>query len=241
MLKPIAPPTYSPWDDIQQKKKLHEGVYWVSTAGHGGLMVHCDVAESALTAEARNAGMLCTYSQHMWYAYEEDCKWAIPFYERPEWLRESQRQNLASWQKIVDDPRSCYYQSMRDEAPAHVAAITAKLAMSDADLIADQRLLRTISMWDAEYLLARGIKPDAEGYAEFCKSRENDRRRAAHDPDLIVSATSGTSWEPVPAGQMKVTTADHKEHFVTDASYPPADGSYLLSHCTLAPVGALEV
>jgi hypothetical protein len=230
-------PTYSPWDNIQTRERLADGVYWVSTPGHGGLMVHSEVAEVSLTAEARNEGMLCNYSGVFWYAYEEDCKYAIPFFECPQWLRASREQDLKDWQRIIERPAG-NYPEMVDQAPRRVAALKAKLELSDQELVADARLLHTISMWDAQYLINSGIEPDPDGYAKFLDSQDRDRRRAAHDPDFIISAIGiwGSTVEPGHDGQVKVTTADHKEHFVTAESYPPADGSYLLSRCVLAPV-----
>ena len=228
-------PSYSPWDSIQQRERLGDGVYWVSTAGHGGLMVHSEVAEISLTAEARNEGMLCNYSGVQWFAYEEDCKYAIPLFECPKWLRVSREQDMKDWQRIIDQPAG-NYPDMVNQAPARVEALKAKLKLSDPELVKDAALLHTISMWDAQYLINRGIKPDPDGYAKFLDSQDRDRRRAAKDPDYITSAIGygGTSYDPVPAGQVKVWTADRKTHFVTDSSYPPADGSYLLSHCVLA-------
>jgi len=231
-------PSYSPWDNIQTRSRLSDGVYWVSTPGHGGLMVHGDVAEISLTAEARNEGMLCTYSGVSWYCYEEDCKWAIPFFECPEWMRQDRRQDLADWQRVLVSPSES--ENMRAMAPERVAKLTAQISLNDKELVAEQRLLHTISMWDAEYLINRGIEPDPDGYATWKDSRDRDRRRASKDPDFIICALGhgGTSFDPVPAGAVKVWTADDKTHLVTKESYPPADKSYLLSRCTLAQASA---
>jgi hypothetical protein len=75
-----------------------------------------------------------------------------------------------------------------------------------------------ISRWDADYLLARGIVPNAEGYACFLQDREEERLRAEHSPDLIVSA-SGDWAEWVPKGRVGVITADDKRYTVPVAEY----------------------
>lgn len=72
---------YSPWGEIQQEYKLAPGVKWVSTAGHGGLMVTDAVARKQLSAAAYRLGD----AYQGWRCYEEDLQFAIPFYENPEW------------------------------------------------------------------------------------------------------------------------------------------------------------
>ena len=57
-----------------------------------------------------------------------------------------------------------------------------------------------------------------------------EEMRRAHDPDLIVSASSyPTSWIPeLVEGSVAVTTADGKRHLVVKGSYP-CDGNYKFS------------
>lgn len=56
----------SPWGQVDQETKIQEGVYFVSTPGHGGFMVHKSVPLSeAAKAEAD------TYGEYL--CFEEDC------------------------------------------------------------------------------------------------------------------------------------------------------------------------
>jgi hypothetical protein len=89
---------------------------------------------------------------------------------------------------------------------------------------------KSLSMWEADYLIARGIAPEPEAYAYFLKRRADDARRAAHDPDYIVSASD------LGGGVVKVWTADQKEYFVTADSYRATNkaGGQSLAACVRA-------
>jgi len=59
----------SPWGKIQDAKELAQGVWFVSTASHGGIKLDRG-RNGKIPALARTAAG--------WY--EEDCDWAIPAY-----------------------------------------------------------------------------------------------------------------------------------------------------------------
>ena len=69
-------PKTSMWGSVQSCHKLIPGVYSVSTAGHGGIMVHTSVAEKVLSKEVLD------YSEKLiengYIQFEEDCNAAIP-------------------------------------------------------------------------------------------------------------------------------------------------------------------
>lgn len=69
----------TPWGLSQHKYSITEGVFEVDTAGHGGILVHVSVAKDLLSPEALALG----WQWGEWYAYEEDCDWAIFAYEQP--------------------------------------------------------------------------------------------------------------------------------------------------------------
>jgi hypothetical protein len=121
---------------VQDAQRLAHGVYSVGTAGHGGVMVHESVAHQ-LSNEALRKGSDVDH----WFQFEEDCRWAIPVYEHPEW-----GVVMFSWNK-AERPETA--------DPAYWLAET----------------LKTISGWDADYLLARGIAPDPERYANYLKNK----------------------------------------------------------------------
>ena len=79
--------------------------------------------------------------------------------------------------------------------------------------ITDAELIKSISYYDPDYLLARNIQPEPEAYARYLSYKEDTKRRNEKDPDLIVSAL-GLDDEVC-----KVVTADGAKHFVTLESY----------------------
>jgi hypothetical protein len=70
----------TPWGTAQQQYAITDGVYEVHTAGHGGIIVAERVAADLLSQQAMDhAWKWCK-----WYAYEEDCAWAIFCLEQPD-------------------------------------------------------------------------------------------------------------------------------------------------------------
>jgi hypothetical protein len=96
-------------------------------------------------------------------------------------------------------------------------------------------LLASLSRWKPEYLLARGLTPEAKHYERYLVSHETEQRRAAHDPDLIVCAEG--AHRTGRADVVLVTTADEHQHRVTTASYHAVmhnSSPLLLSACVSA-------
>lgn len=191
----MTAPKNTPWGPVQTRYPIAPGICWVSTAGHGGLMITAEQADRLLTTEARGAGEVFDG----WLCYEEDCLYAVALYEHPEW---------------------------------------AKAGALDPAKPSDQvktEAWHALSAWNPEYLLARGIEPEAERYAHAKLRAERDRRRAVQDPDLIVSAVMACSfWPSIPAGAVQVWTADGARHLVTPESYAARStrgGLNLLSAC----------
>jgi hypothetical protein len=89
------------------------------------------------------------------------------------------------------------------------------------------------------YLLARGVTPDPEPYAQYLAWQDYERRRAAHDPGLIISCSG--DWATGQPGVDSVTTADGRTHLVTDASYEAIHSQpgalLLLSGCRIVLPG----
>lgn len=65
----MFPPEYSPWGEVQRQEKLCSGVFSVSTASHGGIMVHGSVAKAVLSPAARKH----CFRDGSYYCFEEDC------------------------------------------------------------------------------------------------------------------------------------------------------------------------
>lgn len=65
----MYPPEYSPWGEVQHQEELCSGVFSVSTASHGGIMVHRSVAKAVLSPAARKH----CFRDGSYYCFEEDC------------------------------------------------------------------------------------------------------------------------------------------------------------------------
>jgi hypothetical protein len=71
----------SPWGNVTLKRELAPGVFDVSTAAHGGILVEKKKAKKLLSEKAMSIGS----SWGNFLAYEEDCECAAVMYEHPEW------------------------------------------------------------------------------------------------------------------------------------------------------------
>lgn len=71
----------TPWGESDETIILARGVVWVSTPSHGGFLFTGDAAHKLLTVQARHAADFAGER----FAFEEDCKAAIVFYEHPEY------------------------------------------------------------------------------------------------------------------------------------------------------------
>lgn len=74
----------SPWGPIQHSRQIARGFRSVSTAGHGGFMLTQKFAKEHLSPAAMRKGFL--YLGYL--CYEEDCDWAIPLWDLPEYWDE---------------------------------------------------------------------------------------------------------------------------------------------------------
>lgn len=71
----------TPWGEVWTWQRVIDGVFWVSTPAHGGLLIAVSLAEEMLTEHARAFGTVCD----SWLCFEEDCEVSIPLFERPAW------------------------------------------------------------------------------------------------------------------------------------------------------------
>jgi hypothetical protein len=81
-----------------------------------------------------------------------------------------------------------------------------------------ESLIKSLTLWHADFLLERGVEPDAENLKWFNENRLQDRMREDKSPDLIVAAF-GDWAEWVPAGKVGLQTADGKRHLVPSSNY----------------------
>jgi hypothetical protein len=93
-------------------------------------------------------------------------------------------------------------------------------------------LLRSLSDWNAQYLLEQKVTPDPEAFTRWSERQERDRLLQMKSPDLIVAASACCP------GIVEVICADCKIHFVTHESYNVRTGLALLSKCVEVPMPA---
>ena len=133
----------TPWGTSQQVETIARGIHWVSTAGHGGLMVSAGVAEKVLSQQAikvahpgRCGGYVC---------FEEDCSYAVAFFEHPEWKRHLDKKSLAEWQASEYAPDSYMGKAKAESVPK----LTAEVEKSDDAIREDMRAI--VASWNPEY------------------------------------------------------------------------------------------
>ena len=73
----MSEPTDSPWDYVQNCTAIANGIYDVSTEGHGGVMIATGLAPHILSPEALEIGFI----ENGYYCYEEDCDASVPLRE----------------------------------------------------------------------------------------------------------------------------------------------------------------
>lgn len=81
-----------------------------------------------------------------------------------------------------------------------------------------EQLIKSLSMWHADFLIERGETPDPDGLKFFNENRQSDRMREDKSPDLIVAAYGDwADW--VPAGKVGLQTADGKRYLAPSSNY----------------------
>jgi hypothetical protein len=76
----MRPPKDSPWGSVQQAEKVADGIWFVYTAGHGGIWLDPDHQE-------RMPACKNFLNSKCWW--EEDCDWAIPYLVFQDEIRQS--------------------------------------------------------------------------------------------------------------------------------------------------------
>lgn len=156
----------SPWGEIQTSTRLADGVRWVSTASHGGLMVTRKVAEAQLSAKAISAARYGGwYCDHL--CFEEDCEYAVAFYEHPEWARAMDIQVLEEWYQVrrKHAARAREYPKLAATTPdtymskaaeEQIPKLEIRIAMSNGQVKAE--MAETVRHWNPEYF-AESVAP----------------------------------------------------------------------------------
>lgn len=85
---------YTPWGKARLQRQLSEGILWVETSDHGGLLIEKMVAQHFLSLQARSIG--CIWDN--FFAFEQEKAIVVVFYEHPElydWMEEELTRKFA--------------------------------------------------------------------------------------------------------------------------------------------------
>jgi hypothetical protein len=171
--------SHSPWGAIQSREKITEGVCWVSTARHGGLMVTRKAAEKYLSAKAIECAFPGIAGDYI--CFEEDCSYAVALFEHPEWLRKMEESKLEDWRKYRPAsecvPGGWDYQ-MAKHAEECIPKLIERLARQDSELKTEMEAI--VKHWTPQYfgmptLCGDCRKTPIQGYGfglcEECKAK----------------------------------------------------------------------
>ena len=139
--RPYREPRYSPWEEVQDCTVIAPGIYSVSTAGHGGIMIASELAPHILSPEAVAEG-----DRDGWYyCYEEDVAICIP-------LRELYDKGI-----LGETYFSCnYFKTDREDAKDKYILYTSLTNEEKEKAIAswDKTLNESLAHWYPEYCQA---------------------------------------------------------------------------------------
>lgn len=73
----VPSPEVTPWGETQSCYEINKGIFDVTTASHGGIMIRSDIADKILSPEARKIG----FREKGFHCFEEDCDIAVAYRE----------------------------------------------------------------------------------------------------------------------------------------------------------------
>ncbi len=94
---------HTPWGRAHTQHQLADGVLWVETEAHGGLLIEAAQAETILSLKALSLGK----HWHDFLAFEQEKDMMVVFYEHPEWypwMEEELTEQLAEESLRRDHP-----------------------------------------------------------------------------------------------------------------------------------------
>jgi hypothetical protein len=133
----------TPWGKSDSTEKIVRGVSWVSTPSHGGLAVSIHSASFLLSKAA------CDHAsdpKKSYLFFEEDCNYAIAFYEHPEWKRALDQHSHDYWKGEKNAP--CPLSTINIDKEIDKLAV--QVAKSDEEIKGD--MLAIVTRWEPEYL-----------------------------------------------------------------------------------------
>ena len=94
-------PAFSPWGEVQSCEELFNGIFSVSTPGHGGIMV-----ESQSVFYLSSAARKCGFRDGGYLCFEEDCQEAVVLRElldRKLWAIPERITDPAAFEQAIDE------------------------------------------------------------------------------------------------------------------------------------------
>lgn len=85
----------TPWGNATTMQELAEGIFWVETTEHGGLLIEAEQARLLLSEQALQIGRVWEH----YLVYEQEHDMTVVFYEHPEfypWAEEELTMKLAA-------------------------------------------------------------------------------------------------------------------------------------------------
>jgi len=145
-------PSYSPWGPVQDRTPIVDGVSWVSTASHGGLMVTRKAASKYLSQRAIEVAFPGGGETASYVCFEEDCSYAVAFYERPEWKRILDAASLQEW-RDYQTGRLPDYCGIAKHAEERIPKLEAAIAKTDEQI--KETMAAIVREWNPEYFETR--------------------------------------------------------------------------------------
>src|SRR5579859_4475885 len=157
----------SPWGTIDSSEQITRGVRWVSTPSHGGLMVSKGAASKYLTPKAIELGG--AWGDYI--CFEEDCAYAIAFFQNPQWKRHLDRQALAQWENSILESDSYMGKAKQDA----LARLIPDVAKTDDAIREDMRAI--VAYWYPEFFRVSSVEVLTESLNRIAFAKTDNSTR----------------------------------------------------------------
>lgn len=175
----------TPWGKADHVTKIETGVSWVSTPSHGGLMVALGAAQKYLTPKAIEQGG--RYGAYI--CFEEDCAYAVAFFQNPAWKRFLDQHSLAEWNCSIFEPDS-YMGKAKSSA---VPKLQTEVAKSDDAIREDMRAIVEERYPEFFGTTAEEMAQQMRANAELA-IRTNTERRLNSETEKASDYIRGITW-----------------------------------------------
>ena len=234
-------PRNSPWGEVQQGEKLIGGVFLVSTASHGGIMVRKDAADF-LSPEARKIAQ----SERNYLCFEEDCDESVAIRElldKKLWELPSRITDKAGYEDVIDRSLMQWHPDYWQARQRTIAALSGSAEEAEQKPMADAR--KDIIFRDADYEMMFRIKDgdsikitvayDGEEIVRKCRwldeTHLNVDTTCFHVDEFMERQTRvGNKYEPLPDQKPKLDVV------IVEPGKPPRDAEIPMSRAAIRDI-----